>query len=87
MNSSCVGWTWGGTKVLGAVHFGDAAGVPHKIDSVLMGHAIPECEAGAAQITLARYTHALPEDIERARAKLAAYLAEAQSQQIEAAGR
>lgn len=62
----------------------DAAGVPPKIASVLMGHATPERQPGAAQITLARYTHALPEDIERARAKLAAYLAHAQ--QAEAAG-
>jgi integrase len=57
----------------------DAAGVPPKIASVLMGHATPERQPGAAQITLARYTHALPADIERARAKLAAYLAEAQN--------
>jgi integrase len=56
----------------------DAAGVPPKIASVLMGHATPERQPGAAQITLARYTHALPEDIERARVRLAAYLAEAQ---------
>ena len=35
-----------------------------------------EREAGAAQVTLARYTHALPEDVERARAKLAAYRAD-----------
>jgi integrase len=63
----------------------DAAGVPPKIASVLMGHATPERQPGAAQITLARYTHALPEDIERARAKMAAYLADAQK--AEAAGR
>lgn len=62
----------------------DAAGVPPKIASVLMGHAAPERQPGAAQITLARYTHALPDDIERARQKLAAYLAEAQK--AEAAG-
>jgi integrase len=53
----------------------DAAGVPPKIASVLMGHATPARQPGAAQITLARYTHALPEDIEDARQKLAAYLA------------
>jgi hypothetical protein len=47
-----------------------------------MGHAIPEYEAGASQITLARYTHALPQDIERARAKLTAYLAEAQKAEV-----
>lgn len=61
----------------------DAAGVPPKIASVLMGHATPARQPGAAQITLARYTHALPEDIEEARKKLAAYLAE--HQQAEAA--
>ena len=53
----------------------DAAGVPPKIAPVLMGHATPARQPGAAQITLARYTHALPEDIEDARKKLAAYLA------------
>jgi integrase len=63
----------------------DAAGVAPKIASVLTGHATPERQPGAAQITLARYTHALPEDIERARAKLAAYLADAQ--RAEVAGR
>jgi integrase len=52
----------------------DAAGVPPKIASVLMGHATPARQPGAAQITLARYTHALPEDMEDARTKLAAYL-------------
>lgn len=52
----------------------DAAGVPPKIASVLMGHATPQRQPGAAHITLARYTHALPEDIEDARNKLAAYL-------------
>jgi integrase len=53
----------------------DAAGVPPKIASVLMGHATPARQPGAAQITLARYTHALPEDVEEARNRLAAYLA------------
>jgi integrase len=56
----------------------DAAGVPPKVASVLMGHATPERQPGAATITLARYTHALPEDIERARELLGAYLAERQ---------
>jgi integrase len=54
----------------------DAAGVSPKVASVLMGHAVPERQPGAATITLARYTHALPEDIERARDLLAAYLRE-----------
>ena len=50
-----------------------------------MGHAIPSASLEQPQVTLARYKHALPEDIERARAKLAAHLADAQ--QGEAAGR
>ena len=57
----------------------DAAGVSPKIASVLMGHATTAPQPGAAQITLARYTHALPEDIEQAREKLSAYLAERQA--------
>lgn len=59
----------------------DAAGVSPKVASVLMGHATPQRQAGAATITLARYTHALPEDIERARGQLAAYLAESQAKE------
>ena len=60
----------------------DAAGVPPKVASVLMGHAVPARQPGAAQITLARYTHALPEDIEDARTKLAAYLAQHQGANV-----
>lgn len=57
----------------------DGAAVSPKVASVLMGHAAPQRQAGAAQITLARYTHALPEDVERARDQLAAYLAAGQA--------
>ena len=53
----------------------DAAGVPPKIASVLMGHATPTRQPGAAPITLVRYTHALPEDVEHARHLLDTYLA------------
>jgi integrase len=64
----------------GARHSGatwiDAAGVTPKIGSVLMGHTTPALQAGAAPITLARYTHALPDDIERARDQIATYLAQ-----------
>ncbi len=60
----------------------DAAGVRPKVASVLMGHATPERQPGAAPITLARYTHALPEDIERARAQLTSYLAERQADKV-----
>jgi hypothetical protein len=39
-----------------------------------MGHAIPERQLGAADITLARYTHVLPNSVETARARLEAWL-------------
>lgn len=55
----------------------DAASVSPKIASYLMGHTTPSRQEGAATITLARYTHALPDDIERAREQLAACLAQA----------
>jgi integrase len=48
----------------------DAAGVSPRIASCLMGHTTPRRQEGAATITLARYTHALPHDIERARNQL-----------------
>lgn len=54
----------------------DAAGVRPKVASVLMGHSTPARQPGAAPITLTRYTHALPADVERARGQLNAYLAE-----------
>ena len=49
-----------------------------------MGHATAERQPGAAQITLARYTHALPRDIDKARVTLAKYLAEAQAENVAA---
>jgi hypothetical protein len=45
---------------------------------MLMGHATPARQPGTAQITLGRYTHALPEDVEASRESLADYLAEQQ---------
>jgi hypothetical protein len=39
-----------------------------------MGHATPDHQAGAASITLARYTHTLPDAVETARAQLNAWL-------------
>lgn len=63
----------------------DAAGVRPKVASVLMGHSTPERQPGAASITLARYTHALPADIERARGQLSAYLAEQAQERSEGA--
>jgi integrase len=59
----------------------NAAGVNPKIASVLMGHSTPEraaaAAAGAAGITLRRYTHALPGDLERARDQLDDFIAAA----------
>jgi len=52
----------------------DAAGVSPKVVSVLMGHATPERQPGAAEITLARYTHVIPDAIETARAQLDVWL-------------
>jgi integrase len=52
----------------------DAAGVSPKVASVLMGHATPDRQPGAAQITLARYTHVMPDAIEGARAQLDSWL-------------
>jgi hypothetical protein len=42
--------------------------------SVLMGHATPDHQPGAASITLARYTHTLPDALETAREQLNAWL-------------
>ena len=54
----------------------DAAGVSPKVASYLMGHSTPARQYGAADITLRRYTHTLPEDIEQARKTLTRYLAD-----------
>lgn len=56
----------------------DAAGVSPRIASQWMGHAVPKHQPGAAVITLARYTHALPDDVTRARDQLATYLSTAE---------
>lgn len=56
----------------------NAAGVNPKVASYLMGHSTPErraaAAAGAAPITLSRYTHVLPGDLERAREQLDEYV-------------
>jgi integrase len=64
----------------------DAAGVSPKVASVLMGHATPDQQPGAAPITLARYTHTLPDAMERAREQLDAFLAEADADQSRSGG-
>jgi integrase len=52
----------------------DHAGVSPKVVSVLMGHAAPKRQPDAAPITLRRYTHVLPGELERARDELQEFL-------------
>lgn len=52
----------------------DHAGVTPKVASVFMGHKAPKRQADAAPITLRRYTHVLPRELERARDQLQAFL-------------
>jgi integrase len=54
----------------------DHAGVSPKVASTLMGHKTPEYQPGAASITLRRYTHTLPGELERARDLLDKFLTE-----------
>lgn len=54
----------------------DHAGVSPKVASQIMGHKTPEYQPGAAPITLRRYTHTLPGELERARQQLDAFLLE-----------
>jgi integrase len=52
----------------------DHSGVSPKIASVFMGHKAPKRQPDAAPITLGRYTHILPRELERARDQLQAFL-------------
>lgn len=54
----------------------DHAGVSPKVASEWMGHSTPTRQAGAAPITLNRYTHMLPGELERACEQVDAFLAE-----------
>jgi hypothetical protein len=54
----------------------DHAGVSPKVASQFMGHKTPEYQPGAARITLERYTHVLPGELERARDLLDTFLAD-----------
>ena len=60
----------------------DHAGVSPKVSSQIMGHKTPEYQAGAARITLDRYTHVLPGELEHARDLLDKFLAERQEGQL-----
>jgi integrase len=52
----------------------DHAGVSPKVASVMMGHQVPHAQYGAAPITLRRYTHILPGELDRARDQLDRFL-------------
>ena len=54
----------------------DHAGVSPKVCSQIMGHKTPEYQPGAARITLERYTHVLPGELEQARERLDWFLEE-----------
>jgi integrase len=54
----------------------DHAGVSAKVCSQIMGHKTPEYQPGAARITLERYTHVLPGELEHARERLNRFLRE-----------
>lgn len=64
----------------------DHAGVSPKVASVFMGHKAPSrhLHLDAAPITLRRYTHVLPGELERARDQLDDFLAERERQEGEA---
>ena len=59
----------------------DHAHISPKVASQIMGHKTPEYQPGAARITLERYTHMLPGELERARDLLDAFLKERQSEE------
>ena len=59
----------------------DHAGVAPKVASVFMGHKAPRSQPGAAPITLRRYTHVLPGELERARDLLDSFLSEREGEE------
>lgn len=63
----------------------DHAGIAPKVASVFMGHKAPRPQYGAAPITLRRYTHVLPGELERARERLDSFLSEREAEEAERA--
>jgi hypothetical protein len=64
----------------------DHAGVTPKVSSQIMGHKTPEYQPGAARITLDRYTHVLPGELEHAREQMERFLEERMREGEEAEG-
>jgi integrase len=61
----------------------DHAGVSPKVASVFMGHKAPGRQPDAAPITLRRYTHVLPGELERARDQLQSFLDEREAEEAD----
>lgn len=61
----------------------DHAKVSPKVISVLMGHKALKRQPDAAPITLRRYTHVLPGELERARDQLQSFLDEREAGEAE----
>lgn len=59
----------------------DHARVSPKVASAFMGHKAPKPQADAAPITLRRYTHLLPDELERARDQLQRFLDEREAEE------
>jgi hypothetical protein len=60
-----------------------AEAISPKVASQIMEHKTPEYQAGAATITLERYTHVLPGELERARDLLDKFLAERSAEPVD----
>ena len=60
----------------------DAAGVSPRIASFWLGHTVPKAQPGAAQITLGRYTHTLPDDVMRAAETFERYMDRSTGRQV-----
>jgi hypothetical protein len=63
----------------------DAAGISPKTASVLMWHSIPDRQPGAAAITLARYTHLMPDALELARKQMDTWIVAQIAKELEVA--
>jgi hypothetical protein len=57
--------------------------IASKVASQIMGHKTPEYQSGAARITLDRYTHVLPGELEHARELLDKFLADRASKAMD----
>jgi integrase len=61
----------------------DHAHVSPKVASALMGHKAPKRQPDAAPITLRRYTHVLPGELERARDQLQTFLDDREAEEAD----